>query len=143
MRCNSAKEIVFRCVVTLLPFAAIFLLTSVYFKDVYLLEWHARHWYCGLWLVASIIAIFNFKLSLVISYSNVIAIGWGQIFGDAIRKYNISRITSDMNAEQRAHLHIHYGFAIWICSLLLFVTVFLVVTYVQKKKTTKRRKENI
>ncbi len=88
-------------------------------------------------IVTAIVAIFNYKLSLVISYFNIIAIGLGQFGGDVIREYNISRITQDMSAEQQAHLHLHYGVPIWLLSLLLFLAVFLLITYFQKKRKTK------
>ena len=87
----------------------------------------------GLWIVTGVIAIFDFKLSSFISYSNVIAIGLGQILGGAIQEYNISSITPDMNAEQRARLYLHPGFLIWICALILFVAVFLAVKRYRKK----------
>lgn len=133
MKNASRNGIVLRCAVALLPFVALFLLTNAFFQNVYLLEWQARHWYCGLWIVTGVIAIFDFKLSSFISYSNVIAIGLGQILGDTIQKYNISSITPDMNAEQRARLYLHPGFHIWICALLLFAAVFLAVKRYRKK----------
>lgn len=133
MRYDLKKGIVFRFAVTLFPFIALFLLTNIFFPDVYLLEWQARHWYCGLWIVTGVIAIFDVKLSSFISYSNVIAIGLGQILGDAIQKYNISSITPDMNGAQRARLYLHPGFLIWICALILFVAVFLAVKRYRKK----------
>ena len=49
------------------------------------------------------------------------------------QKYNISSITPDMNAEQRARLYLHPGFLIWICALILFVAVFLAVKRYRKK----------
>ncbi len=136
MKRNSIGTTILRCLITLLPFVITYLVTKAFFEEVYLLEWLARHWYCGLWVIAIIIVFFNFKLSLVISYCNVIAIGLGQFVGDAIREYNISLITPDMSAEQQAHLHLHYGFPIWLLSLLLFMAVFVLVTYFQKKKRT-------
>ena len=134
MKINSLRTKILQCVGTLLPFVVIFLLTKVFFEDVYLLEWLLRHWYCGLWLIAVVIAIFNFKLSLAISYSNIIAIVLGQFVGDAIQEYNISQITPDMSAEQQAHMHLHYGVPIWLFSLLLFVAIFLVIYFIRKKK---------
>lgn len=134
MKHSSWKTILLRCAIVLLPFGILFLLTKVFFNDVYLLEWLTRHWYCGLWIVAAILVISNFKLSLVISYSNIIAIAAGQWIGDAIRDHNISQITNDMCAEQQAQLHIHYGIPIWLLTLLLFVGIFLFITYLQKKK---------
>ena len=66
MKKTSLKIRLYHCAITLVPFIILFILTKVFFREVYLLEWLARHWYCGLWIVASVIAIFNFKLSLFI-----------------------------------------------------------------------------
>ena len=134
MKKTSLKIRLYHCAITLVPFIILFILTKVFFREVYLLEWLARHWYWGLWSVASVIAIFNFKLSLFISSSNVLAAILGQTIGDAIRNYNIAQITPDMTAELQAHLHLHYGFHIWLISILVLVTMFFLYGYIRKRK---------
>lgn len=133
MKRNSIEPTIFRCLITMLPFVIIYTVTKVFFEDVYLLEWLARHWYCGLWIISIITVFFDFKLSLVVSYGNVIAIGLGQILGDAIRAYNIALITPDMSVDRQSYLHLHYGVLIWLFSLLFFVVVIVLIEHSQKK----------
>lgn len=134
MNIASLKTKLFRCAITLSPFIILFILTKVFFQEVYLFEWLARHWYCGLWIVAVIIAIFNFKFSLFISCSNILAAVLGQILGDIIRNYNIAMITPDMADEVQAQLHLHYGFHIWLISILMLVMIYLLGNYIRKRK---------
>lgn len=125
---------VFRCAITLLPYIILFILTKMFFNEVYLLDWLARRWYYGLWIITAVLAVFNFKLSFFISCANIVAITLGQVIGDILQNYNISQITPDMTAEQQARLYLHYGVFIWIISLLVSVAMFALVTYIRKKK---------
>lgn len=121
------------CVIALVPFAALYGLTALFFRYVYLLEWMSRRAYFGLWLVAGVVAFFRPRLAYAISVSNLLAVLVGQGLGDALRRANMAKITAGMGAEERAYLSLHQGVPIWLCTLALLLAVSLVVTRRREK----------
>ena len=80
------------------------------------------------------IAPLHFRLSLFISLVNAASmILGGQMIGEAMQSYNISKITPDMSAEMQAQMHYHYGFVIWAGCLAVSVMLYLLWFHIRKK----------
>ena len=123
-------------IIALVPFPLLYIISAYVLNDIYLFEWTSRHWYCGLWLIVIIACFFRSRFAIVLSYANVAAIILGQVFGDMLRSYNISRISADMTADYKAYLHTHYGVQIWLGLVLLTIIVCATISIIRGKKTT-------
>lgn len=137
MRIN--KRSFFHVFICLIPFAVLFVLTKLFFQELYLLEWMMRHRYIGLWAISVIVALFAPRWGYVISYSNFISVIIGQVVGNYIRNQNISKVTPEMTGQQRAHLYHNPGFEIWLLTFLLIVVIYAVaciITYIIKRRSS-------
>ncbi|MDO5726051.1 MAG: hypothetical protein Q4P29_07140 [Tissierellia bacterium] len=111
----------------LLPFLILFIISKTLLKDLYLFEWTSRHLYLYIWvLVLAFVLTDNKILAKAIVYGNIAGIIIGQFLGDFIRNQNISKITSDMNAEQIYRMHKHPGFQIWIIVMIISIVISLI-----------------
>lgn len=136
MRIN--KRSFFPGFICLIPFAVLFVLTKLFFQELYLLEWMMRHWYLGLWAISVIVALFDPKWGYVISYSNFISVIIGQVVGDYIKNQNISKVTPKMTNEQIAHLYHNPGFRIWLLAFSLIVVIYAVAYKIKRRSSIEK-----
>jgi len=109
-------------------FGALYFVSMTIFKDIYLFEWTARNRYLYIWVLIAILTIFGKKYTaLSLTVGNLIGIIAGQLSGDYIKNENIKKITETMEAHEVYRLHTHYGFYIWVLTLVIFLVIGVVV----------------
>ncbi len=140
---KSVKAKVAAALLCLLPFAVLYILAKLFFRDVYLFEWMLRHRYVYLWAAAGLIALFRAKWGYVIAYGNLIAVIVGQTAGTLIKNHNLTKITPDTPAWQEAHLREHPGFAIWLCLLLAIIVLYALIRKLQKRRAARLQGSDI
>ena len=123
------------CAGCITPFIVLFILTKTTFPKAYLFEWMLRRHYLLIWLLAGIIAFVKPMVAGIISASDTVAIIVGQTLGDWLHARNIEKIEASMSEEQKAMLHIHPGFAIWLYSfvglLILSMILYAVIKHMR------------
>lgn len=114
--------------ITVIIFAALYLLSKTVLSQLYLFEWTARHHYLYIWIF-SIILLYCKKsiISFSITFGNLFGILIGQFFGDYVRYKNILKITAAMSSEQKDSLYHHPGVEYWIITIIIFTIVGILV----------------
>lgn len=114
--------------ITIIIFAALYLLSKTVLSQLYLFEWTARHHYLYVWMF-SIILLYCKKsiISFSITCGNLFGILIGQFFGDYIRYKNILKITAVMSSEQKDSLYHHPGVEYWIITIIIFTILGILV----------------
>lgn len=133
---SNGKERYISCMLQLLSFLLLYVLSITILKELYLFRWTADNRYLYLWIVVLILSVLDkIPISLALTIGNVVGVLLGQFIGDEIRYRNIQKITENMNLEQRAYLHIHHGFTIWIVTVLVsFIVGVTIYTWGKKSK---------
>ncbi|MDO5718994.1 MAG: hypothetical protein Q4P34_08415 [Tissierellia bacterium] len=117
------------CLITLLPFVVLYLLSKTVFDNIYLFNWTARNFYLFLWILAIAFAILGKMIyAKAISFGNIVGILIGQFFGDFLRNKNMAKITESMTEEQKYHLRSHKGVAIWLAIILISLILAYIIT---------------
>ena len=128
MNTNSLDYNRFRhCLIVLIPFGILVIVTAAFFPDAYLLEWTLSRSYLFLWVLAALLAYSRPILGYTISLGNFIGVILGQVLGDILRKNNIAKITPDMDPGEVVRLHHHHGFFIWISTVLSVIALYWIV----------------
>ena len=128
-------------IISLIPFAILYVLTKTVFKGVYVFEWAMENSYIYLWIVIPVITLFDIKWGTVLSVANIVCIIFGQVYGQYKHDRNVALITPDMTVEQVYHLKEYSGVFDWIYSLLLIAVVYgiyRIVRYNIKKYKKKK-----
>lgn len=114
--------------ITIIIFAALYLVSKTVLSQLYLFEWTARHHYLYIWIL-SIILLYCRKsiISFSITFGNLVGILIGQFFGDFIRYKNILKITAAMSSEQKDLLYHHPGVEYWIITIIIFTIIGMLV----------------
>lgn len=110
--------------ITIIIFAALYLLSKTVLSKLYLFQWTARHHYLYIW-VFSMILLYCKKdiVSFSITFGNLFGILIGQFLGDYIKYKNILKITAEMSLEQKYSLYHHPGVEYWIITIIIFTMV--------------------
>lgn len=122
---SSSKKKYF---ITIIIFAALYLLSETVLSKLYLFQWTARHHYLYIWIF-SIILLYckKYIVSFSITFGNLFGIVIGQFFGDYIRYKNVLKITAEMPSEQRYSLYHHPGVEYWIITIIIFTMIGILV----------------
>lgn len=129
---KNIKQRLLRCAICLLPFAVLFVLTKLFFNDVFVLNWMMRNWYLFLWAIAAAAAFFSTKWGYVISFSFPMCVAVGQIVGDIVKARNIALITPDMDAEQEYLLSHHPGLEICLFTFLGIIVIYAIASAIYR-----------
>lgn len=135
MKINSQiKRIIFHCFITALVYMLIYYLSYRLFRiDIFL--WTADNKYCYIWILSFLFIIFRkYILSYCVTFGNICGIFIGQYLGDYIRNIRMEKITPYSTVEQKWNLSMHYGVAIWITVILIFLIIGLVASKIINKK---------
>ncbi len=138
MKTNWKKHSI-NIVLLMLPFVVLYVLTDLFFEDIYLLEYMKHNHYCYLYLFV-LLDYFLFKnnrLVYFLSYGNVIAIILGQVIGDILQSINMAKITDGMSEEEVYRLSTHHGAFIWLIVMLLIIYM----SYLLRKKERSKQVE--
>ncbi|MBR5947374.1 MAG: hypothetical protein IKZ82_01840 [Clostridia bacterium] len=128
---QPAVKRIIHSLICILPFAVLFALTELFFKDAYLFAWMREHWYLLLFAAAAVIGFINFKAGAAFSLSYFVSLTAAQLIGDAVQKHRAARITADMSEGESSKLmENNPAFAIWLAvfaELLLFCVIFAIL----------------
>ena len=103
----------------------------------YLFVWTAdnRYWYT--WILPFVfIFLGKYIISYSITFGSIAGTFAGQYLGDYIQKIRMEKITLYSTAEERWHLSLHYGVAIWLAVILIFLVLGILLEKKLKKKTS-------
>ena len=103
----------------------------------YLFVWTAdnRYWYT--WILPFVfIFLGKYIISYSITFGSIAGTFAGQYLGGYIQKIRMEKITLYSTAEERWHLSLHYGVAIWLAVILIFLVIGILLEKKLKKKTS-------
>jgi hypothetical protein len=125
----------------LLLFVALFVVTKLWLADVYLFEWAGRRLFLCVWAVVALFALSGRKIaSIILTVCSIAGLFLWQFVGDAMRNYNISTITADMDAGLQAELRSHKGAYYWMMTLVVAAVVGIAAEIIVAK--WRKHKEN-
>lgn len=114
-----------------------FLVSQLFFKDLFLFNWTSHYFYWHIWVLALLFVYFRKMISAYfIVIGNTIGILIGQFVGDALRNKNMLKITTDMSVEEKYHLGHHPGVEIWLMSIIVFLIISFIISRILKKRET-------
>lgn len=94
------------------------------------------YWYT--WILPYVfIFLKKYILSYCITFGSIVGIFVGQYLGDYIQKIRMEKIMLYSTAEERWHLSLHYGVAIWLAVILIFIIIGVLLEKKLKKQTTR------
>ncbi len=101
-------------------------LASNSLSALYLFEWstHNNYWYCCIFLITILFLLKKDILATIITYSNILGIFLGQIFGDIKYKYDLQKINPELSYGQQADLYTHDGASIWFSFIGLTLVIY-------------------
>ncbi len=140
MEINSEiKRIILHCFITAFVYILIYYLSyrvlSYRIFYIELFVWMAENKYCYIWILSFLFILFRkYILSYCVTFGNILGIFIGQYLGDYIRNIRMEKITPFSTVEQKWYLSMHYGVAIWIIVILIFLIIGLVVSRIINKK---------
>ena len=105
-------KMILNCFATAFIYLVMYYLSYRVFRE-YLFVWTAdnRYWYT--WG--------KYIISYSITFGSIAGTFTGQYLGDYIQKIRMEKITLYSTAEERWHLSLHYGVAIWLAVILIFL----------------------
>ena len=133
---NRIRKIVLNCLVTAFIYLVMYYLSYRVFRE-YLFVWTAdnRYWYT--WILPFVfIFLGKYIISYSITFGSIAGTFTGQYLGDYIQKIRMEKITLYSTAEERWHLSLHYGVAIWLAVILIFLVIGILLEKKLKKKTS-------
>lgn len=134
----NKKELLVFTALQLASFMIIYILTRTVCSDIYLLEWTADKLYLYIWVPIILLSLFKKTIiASALTIGNVLGILMGQLIGDAIRYFNMQKITDVMKEEQRYYLMSHKGVYIWIFTILIFLIFGVIISSIKKRKQQK------
>jgi hypothetical protein len=130
---NFKERLIFASI-QLTTFVIIYILSRTVLSDIYVLEWTADEYYLYIWVLVLLFSLLKKTiLSLSLTIGNVFGILFGQILGDIIRNGNIQKITDTMKEEQKYFLMNHKGVFIWIFTILAFLLLGTIASFINKR----------
>ena len=121
--------------ITMIPFLLLYAFSKSVLGDVYLFEWTARRYYCGVWFIVLLLVVFNHRtVSYSLSVGNAMGIAAGQLIGDRIIAIRTADITTRSTPEEVYLAHEHYGVFLWLMILMLSFVAGIVIEKLQRKR---------
>ncbi|MBR5949219.1 MAG: hypothetical protein IKZ82_11345 [Clostridia bacterium] len=116
--------------ICVLPFAMLYVLSELFFKDAYLFKWMRDHYYLFLFAAAMLIAFVNFKAGAAFSLSYFVSVTAAQFIGAAVQNHRFATLTADMSEGELSRIvSVNPTFAIWLITfaMLLFACALFVI----------------
>ena len=135
---SATKSKILSTIICLIPFAVLLAL-ALLFPKCYLLDWMRRSWFLFLWAISAGLVWYKTKWGYVLSFGNFAAVMLGQFLGDYIREVRIAGITPEMdtmNPGEVIQRYEHPGFALWMITLALFISIFIIIQMSRKGEKT-------
>jgi hypothetical protein len=113
--------------ICVLPFAMLYIIMEMFFKDAYLFKWMRDHYYLFFFAATMLIAFVNFKAGAVFSLSYFVSVMAAQFVGSAVQGHRIAKLTADMSEGELSRIAFsNPTFAIWLITfiVLLFACAF-------------------
>ncbi len=109
--------------ICVLPFAMLYIITEIFFKDAYLFKWMRDHYYLFFFAAAMLIAFVNFKAGAVFSLSYFVSVMAAQFVGSAVQGHRIAKLTADMSEGEISRIaSSNPTFAIWLIVFAVLLT---------------------
>lgn len=120
--------------IQLLVFATTFILSKIFFQDVYLFEWASSRMFLYTWIVVIILTYLGkYNFSYAITISNTLGLFIGQYLGDWIIERNQSYVSTSMTNEEIYRLNTHHGVFIWIICIIISILLVWIMKILKKK----------
>jgi hypothetical protein len=140
---NFKERLIFTSI-QLATFVIIYILSKTVLSDIYVLEWTADEYYLYIWIPVLLFSLLEKTiLSLSLTIGNVIGILLGQILGDIIRNVNMQKITDTIKEEQRYFLMSHKGVFIWLFTILAFIVLGAIASFINKRTQEVANKKQV
>ena len=130
-------KMILNCFATAFIYLVMYYLSYRVFRE-YLFVWTAdnRYWYT--WILPFVfIFLGKYIISYSITFGSIAGTFTGQYLGDYIQKIRMEKITLYSTAEERWHLSLHYGVAIWLAVILIFIIIGVLLEKKLKKQTSR------
>ena len=140
MRDKTMKKRAAYLAITTAAFGLLFVVSSLWLRDLYLFGWMAHNWKVPLFLwiiVLSLILMKQIIPAVLITIGHIVGTVLGQWIGDELLERSQALITPDMTPGQIHHLDTHYGFAIWVIIFAAFLIAGIIAEAVHRKKAQK------
>lgn len=126
----------FACTSIIFVFLFVTWISKVWLKNIYIFEWvmHNKYLYIC-FALALILILFNKVYSAYgITFGSTIGLFIGQLLGDIILAINEKKLTLDAYANSSWSLTLHYGAFIWLCSILFFFIIGILLDWWKTRK---------
>lgn len=143
MKQKIAKRFLF-CILALLPFPIMALLTKLFFMDVYLPSWMYENKFAYMWVVIAIVGFIDYKWGFVLSGGNVILIIAGELIGRYMMIKNRALYPREVWYEH--YWCDHNGFWIWADGMFYLAVaygIFRIVRHIVKRKSATKIDKNL
>jgi hypothetical protein len=130
--------------IELLLFVILYIVTRLWLSEVYLFEWAGRRLFLFVWVLTAMLVLAGRKIaSVILTASSIAGLFFWQFVGDAMRNYNISTITADMDAGLQAELRSHKGAYYWMMTLVAAVVIGVALEIIIAKIKNKKKKAQL
>lgn len=130
-------------IIQLCVFLLLYILSETVLHDFYPFDWTAKQFYLGAIIPIVLTTIFGAPvISTSITAGVVLGNVIGHFLGEFLRNRSIATVTPDMDAEMVARLHLHYGWVIWILTVMASAVFGVVLHYVLKYRRERGEKMN-